>query len=58
MGLQTLAALVEGDGILEVDFALFQARDNGFQLAQGRFKAKPRNVGRRGFLLGCDGKCS
>jgi autotransporter translocation and assembly factor TamB len=34
MVLQRLAALVKGDGILQIDLALLQAGDDGFQLLE------------------------
>ena len=43
MAFQRLAALIQGDGILQIDFALLQARDDGFQLLQGGLKAHVAN---------------
>ena len=45
MSLQRLAPLIQGDGILQVDFALLQARDDGFQLLKCAFKAHFFNGG-------------
>jgi len=51
MGLQRLAAFVQGDGILKLDFALLQAGDDGLQLTQSRLEAEAGDLGRnrRGF---------
>jgi hypothetical protein len=40
MSLQRLAAFIEGNRILQIDFALLQARDDGFQFLERAFKAK------------------
>lgn len=44
MGLQGLAALVQGDGILEIDIPLLQPGDDGLQLAQGGFKTEAADL--------------
>ena len=46
MAFQGLAALIQGDGILEINFPLLQPGDDGLQLAQGGFKTEAANVGR------------
>ena len=43
MGLQRLSAFVQGDGIFQIHLALLQARDNGFQLLEGRLEAQSSN---------------
>jgi hypothetical protein len=40
MCLQRLATLVQRDGVLKVDLALFQAGNNGFQFLQRAFEAE------------------
>jgi hypothetical protein len=45
MGLQRLAALIQGNRIFQVDFALFQARNNGFQFLERALEAQLFNGG-------------
>ena len=40
MGLQRLAAFIQGDGILKIDLALLQAGNDGFQLPERALKAQ------------------
>jgi hypothetical protein len=47
MGFQRLAALVQDDGILEVDLALLQPGDNGLQLTKGCLEAEAGDRGQK-----------
>jgi hypothetical protein len=40
MGLQRLAALIESDGVFQIDFALLQAGDDFLQLLESGFEGK------------------
>jgi hypothetical protein len=45
MALQRLAALVQGDGIFQVDLALLQPRNNGLQFLERQFETQAVNGG-------------
>jgi len=40
MRLQSLPALVQRDGVFQVDFALFQAGNDGFELFESALKVQ------------------
>ena len=40
MGLQRLSAFVQSDRILQIHLAVFEARNDGFELLEGAFEAQ------------------